>query len=81
MLQIILCLKGKSTAVLLFCERQSPEKVQTPLSGHSPEFMSENSLLTVPARCGVLMWRNDDHLHGDGGAEQVDHLLVRQRGH
>ena len=24
---------------------------------------------------------DDDHLHSDGGPEQVDHLLVRQRGH
>lgn len=27
------------------------------------------------------MWRDDDHLDSHGGSEQVDHLLVRQRGH
>jgi len=25
--------------------------------------------------------RDDDHLDGDGGAQQVDHLLVGERGH
>ena len=27
------------------------------------------------------MGGDDDHLDGDGGAQQVDHLLVGQRGH
>lgn len=35
----------------------------------------------VPAGRGVLVGRNDDHLHGDRGAQEVDHLLVRERRH
>ena len=35
----------------------------------------------VPAGRGVLVRRDDEHPDGDGGAQQVDHLLVRERGH
>lgn len=27
------------------------------------------------------MWGNNDHLDSNGGSEEVDHLLVGQRGH
>lgn len=42
---------------------------------------SQDCVFPLPAWCGVVMRRNDDHLHGHRGAQQVDHLLVRQRGH
>ena len=33
-----------------------------------------------PAGCAVVIGLDDDHPDGDGGAEQVDHLLVGERG-
>jgi len=36
---------------------------------------------SLPARGAVFVRLDDDHLDGDGGAQQVDHLLVGERGH
>ncbi len=35
----------------------------------------------IPSGSSVLIRLDDDHLDADGGAQQVDHLLVGQRGH
>lgn len=34
----------------------------------------------LPSRSAIFVRLDDDHLNGDGGPQQVDHLLVSERG-